>query len=69
APMPATQLPTQGAISSRVMPHLGRVLALPLQMIGVGKQVGKLAMKAREVATGFVHGVQRGLDRAKKQKA
>jgi hemerythrin superfamily protein len=66
APMPAMELPTQGSISSRVMPHLSRALALPLQMIGVGKQVGKLAMKAREVATGFVRGVQRGLKKQQK---
>jgi hemerythrin superfamily protein len=69
APMPSTQLPTQGAISSRVMPHISRALALPLQMIGVGKQVGKLAMKAKEAATGFVRGVQRGMDRGKKREA
>jgi hemerythrin superfamily protein len=69
APMPSDQLPTQGPISSRLMPHLGRALALPLQLIGIGKQVGKLATKAKEAATGFVRGVQRGLDRSKKQKA
>jgi hemerythrin superfamily protein len=69
APMPSTSLPTQGAISSRVMPHLGRALALPLQMVGVAKQVGKMAMKAKEAATGFAHGIQRGLARAKKREA
>ena len=69
APMPSTQLPTQGPISSRVMPHISRALALPLQMIGVGKQMGKFAVKAKEAATGFVRGVQRGLDRGKKKEA
>lgn len=73
APMPSTQLPTQGAISSRVLPHISRALALPLQMIGVGKQVGKqagkLVMKAKEAATGFVRGVQRGLNRRIKREA
>jgi hemerythrin superfamily protein len=67
APMPSTPLPTQGAISSRVMPHIGRALALPLQMIGVAKQVGKMAMKAKEAATGFAQGIQRGLARGKKR--
>ncbi|MCA1664847.1 MAG: hemerythrin domain-containing protein [Myxococcales bacterium] len=69
APMPSTQLPTQGAISSRVMPHIGRALALPLQMLGVAQQVGKMAAKAKEAATGFAHGVQRGLARGKKREA
>lgn len=69
APMPSTSLPTQGAISSRVMPHIGRLLALPLQMIGVAKQAGKFAMQAREVATGFARGVQRGLEKNKKREA
>ncbi|MCU1277030.1 MAG: Cation-binding protein, hemerythrin family [bacterium] len=69
APMPAMPLPTQGPISSRLMPHLSRALALPLQMIGIGKQVGKLAVKAKEAATGFVRGVQRGLERSKKREA
>ena len=69
APMPSTPLPTQGSISSRVMPHLGRALALPLQMVGVAKQLGKMAMKAKEAATGFASGVQRGLARAKKRHA
>jgi hemerythrin superfamily protein len=69
APMPSTPLPTQGAISSRVMPHIGRALALPLQMLGIAKQAGKMAMKAKEAATGFAHGIQRGLARAKKREA
>ncbi|MDB4971081.1 MAG: hemerythrin [Myxococcales bacterium] len=59
APMPLTELPTQGSISSRVMPHLGRLLALPLQMIGVAKQLGKIPA----AGLGFLRGVQRGLKR------
>jgi hemerythrin superfamily protein len=54
APMPSTPLPAQGSIGSRVLPHLSRVLALPLQLIGVGKQVGKLMMKAKGAALGFL---------------
>jgi hemerythrin superfamily protein len=69
APMPSMPLPTQGSISSRVVPHVGRLLALPLQMVGVVKQVGKLAMQAKEAATGFARGVQRGVDRGKKREA
>ena len=69
APMPSAALPTQGWLSSRVMPHIGRALALPLQMIGVAKQLGKFAMQAREAATGFAHGVQRGLEKNKKREA
>ncbi len=69
APMPSTPLPTQGAISSRVIPRVGRVLAVPLQMIGVAKQLGKFAMHAREAVGGFVSGVQRGLAKKKKREA
>ena len=69
APMPATPLPTQGALSSRLVPRIGRALALPLQMIGIAKQVGKLALQAREAAAGFARGVQRGLDKSKKREA
>lgn len=69
APMPSTSLPAQGSLSSRVMPHLGRALALPLQMIGIARQLGKFAMKAKETSTRFALGVQRGLLRAKKREA
>jgi hemerythrin HHE cation binding domain-containing protein len=69
APMPSMSLPAQGAISSRVMPRIGRILALPLQVIGVAQQVGKLAAKAQHVAGGFIHGVERGLARRKKREA
>lgn len=69
APMPSTSLPTQGSISSRVMPRIGRALALPLQMIGIAKQLGKFAMQAREAAIGFARGVQRGLEKNKKREA
>jgi hypothetical protein len=57
APMPLTELPTQGNLSSRIMPHLSRALALPLQMVGIAKQLRKIP----EAATGFVRGLQRGL--------
>lgn len=56
APMPLTELPSQGAISSRVMPHISRMLALPLQAFGVAKQI-------KNAATGFVRGVQRGMNK------
>jgi hemerythrin superfamily protein len=69
APMPMATLPMQSWLGSRVVPHIGRLLALPLQAVGVVKQVGKLAMQARETATGFVRGVQRGLNRGKKREA
>ncbi|HXU71423.1 MAG TPA: hemerythrin domain-containing protein [Polyangia bacterium] len=69
APMPSVQLPAQGAISSRVVPHIGRLLALPMELLGVAKMLGKNALKAREMAHGFVRGVQRGLDRARKREA
>jgi hemerythrin-like domain-containing protein len=69
APMPSTSLPAQGTISSHLMPHLGRALALPLQMIGVAKQLGKLAIRAKDAATGFAQGVQRGLARTRKREA
>jgi hemerythrin superfamily protein len=69
APMPSTPLPTQGSISSRVMPRISRALALPLQMIGVAKQLGKFAMQAREAATGFARGVRRGLEKNRKREA
>ncbi|HEX6835650.1 MAG TPA: hemerythrin domain-containing protein [Polyangia bacterium] len=69
APMPSTPLPTQGSISSRVMPHIGRALALPLQMVGVAKQLGKFAMQARQAATGFARGVRRGLEKNRKREA
>jgi hypothetical protein len=57
APMPLREVPMQGNLSSRIMPHLTRALALPLQMVGIAKQLGKLP----EVATSFVRGLQRGL--------
>lgn len=69
APMPSTSLPTQGPISSRVMPRIGRLLTLPLEMIGVAKQLGRFAMQAREAASGFARGVQRGLEKNKKREA
>jgi hypothetical protein len=65
APMPLTGLPTQGSIGSRVIPHLSRLLALPLQMVGLAKQLGKV----KEAASGFIRGVQRGMKRSKKREA
>jgi hemerythrin-like domain-containing protein len=69
APMPMAQLPTQSWLGSQIIPRVGRLLALPLQMIGAVKQGGKLAMQAKAAATGFVRGVQRGMNRAKKREA
>jgi hemerythrin superfamily protein len=69
APMPSVQLPAQGAISSRVMPHIGRLLALPMELLGVAKMVGKNAHQARELVHSFVRGVQRGLERTRKREA
>lgn len=64
APMPLADrpLPMQGDLSSRVMPHLERLLALPMQMLGVAK-------KGRAMVGGFVRGVQRGLNRNRKREA
>jgi hemerythrin-like domain-containing protein len=69
APMPMTTLPTQSWLGSRIVPHLGRALTVPLQLVGVAKQARKLAMQARETATLFVRGVQRGMSRVKKREA
>jgi hemerythrin superfamily protein len=56
APMPLIELPTHGNIGSRVMPYLSRIINLPLQTIGLAKRLGS-------AATGFVRGVQRGMNR------
>jgi hemerythrin superfamily protein len=69
APMPSWSLPAQGAIGSRVIPHLGRFLALPLEIAGVVNQVGKAVVKARIMMEAFRRGVQRGLARTKKREA
>ena len=69
APMPSWSLPAQGAIGSRVIPHLGRLLALPLEIVGVAKQVGKVAVKARVLMEAFRRGVERGMARTKKREA
>jgi len=69
APMPSVSLPAQSAIGSRVVPHIGRLLALPMELIGVAKQLSKRVVQARAFATGFVHGVQRGLARVRKREA
>jgi hemerythrin HHE cation binding domain-containing protein len=62
APMPLHELPMQGAISSRLMPRLSRLVALPLQVVGV-------AERARALAGGFVHGLKRGLASRRKREA
>jgi hemerythrin superfamily protein len=69
APMPSVSLPMQGAIGSRVIPHLGRLLALPLELVGVAKQLGKFAVRGRELVMAFERGLQRGLARRKKREA
>jgi hemerythrin superfamily protein len=57
APMPLMDPPpAQTGIGSRVFPHIGRLLALPMEMIGAVKKV-------KNVASGFVAGVQRGMKR------
>jgi hemerythrin-like domain-containing protein len=69
APMPVMELPTQSYLGSRILPHVSRLLALPLQMIGIAKQAGNIAMIGKDVAMRFVHGVQRGLARVRKHEA
>lgn len=69
APMPTVPLPAQGDISSRVVPHIGRLLTLPMELVGVAKLLGKNAHKARELVHGFVRGVQRGIERGRKREA
>lgn len=57
APMPLTDpLPAQGPLSSRIMPHIERFLAVPLEMVGV-------ARRGRELIHSFVDGVRRGAHR------
>jgi hemerythrin superfamily protein len=62
APMPLREIPAQGPISSRLVPRISRLLALPLQAIGAFDH-------ARAVIGGFVHGVQRGMSRGRKREA
>jgi hypothetical protein len=62
APMPLTELPQQGPISSRLMPRISRLLALPLQAIGAARM-------ARDLTHGFLDGVRRGLQRNRKRPA
>ena len=57
AAMPLTDpLPTQGPLSSRFMPHLERILAVPLEMVSV-------ARRGRELIHSLVDGVRRGAHR------
>jgi hemerythrin superfamily protein len=63
APMPLTDpLPAQSGIGSRVIPHIGRLLALPLQILGALQSV-------RRMGEGFVRGLRRGLDKSGKRHA
>ena len=69
APMPSVPLPAQGAIGSRVVPHIGRLLALPMELLGVAKLLAKNTTKAREIADSFVRGLRRGIERNRKREA
>jgi hemerythrin superfamily protein len=62
APMPLAELPTQGPLSSRLMPRVSRLLALPLQALGAVRMV-------RNIGRGFVDGVRRGLARQRRRPA
>lgn len=63
APMPLTDpLPTQTRLGSKIIPHIGRLLALPLQVFGVLQSV-------RRAGEGFVRGLRRGLDKPSKRHA
>jgi hypothetical protein len=46
--------PAQSTLGSRIFPRIGRLLALPMEMLGTLKMV-------KNVATGFVKGIQRGI--------
>ena len=63
APMPLTEpLPAQTRVGSRVIPHIGRLLALPLQLLG--------ALQAlRRVGASFVRGLRRSLAKPNKRTA
>ena len=69
APMPSVTMPAQSEIGSRVVPHIGRLLALPWSSSAWRSSVGKRVEQARAFATGFVHGVQRGLGARRKREA
>ena len=63
APMPLTDpLPAQSRIGSQVIPRIGRLLALPLQVLGA-------AQSLRRMGEGFVRGLRRGLDKSRKRPA
>ena len=69
APMPSLPLPAQGAIGSRLIPHLGRLLALSLELVGVARQLGKAALRGRQLFAAFRRGVERGLAHRRKREA
>ena len=62
APMPLAELPTQGPLSSRIMPRISRLLTLPLQAIGAGRMVFDLGRS-------FAEGLRRGLARNRRRHA
>jgi hemerythrin-like domain-containing protein len=62
APMPLTEVPAQGNLSSRIVPRISRFLALPLQLFGVAKLMGRLT-------TDFIRGVRHGLTRIRRREA
>jgi hemerythrin superfamily protein len=63
APMPLTPpLPAQTRIGSRLIPRIGRLLALPLQVLGALQSV-------RRAGEGFVRGLRRGLEKQTKRHA
>lgn len=63
APMPLTDpLPAQTRLGSHVIPHIGRLLALPLQVLGTLQSV-------RRAGESFVRGLRRGLDKPSKRHA
>jgi len=60
--MPLAELPTQGPLSSRIMPRISRLLTLPLQAIGAGRMVFDLGRS-------FAEGLRRGLARNRRRHA
>ena len=61
APMPLTDpLPAQSGLGSRLIPHLGRLLGPPLQLLGALRSI-------RRMGDSFVRGLRRGLDKPTKR--
>jgi hemerythrin superfamily protein len=61
APMPSLHLPMQSSLGSRVLPHVGRLLMLPMELVGVARQL-------RKAGAAFSRGLQRGMARAAARK-